>query len=113
MPRCGTGAGIFSFPQMFTGVSLGQALCWVLGWWWAWQVHGACHLMEREVRGSTLEADQLGLNPSSATYQRDLESYSSSLSFTFLICKMGIDIAPGTQGIYVNLKGHMMLGGAQ
>lgn len=73
----------------------------------------ACHLMEREVRGSTLEADQLGLNPCSATYQRDLESYSSSLSFTFLICKMGIDTAPGTQGIYVNLKGHMMLGGAQ
>ena len=64
------------------------------------------------VRGSTLEADQLGLNPSSAAYQLDLESYSSSLSFTFLICKMGIDIAPGTPGIYVNLKGHMILGGA-
>ena len=45
------------------------------------------------MRGSTLEADQLGLNPSSAAYQLDLESYSSSLIFTFLICKMGIDIA--------------------
>ena len=45
------------------------------------------------MRGSTLETDQLGLNPSSAAYQLDLESYSSSLIFTFLICKMGIDIA--------------------
>ena len=48
MPRCGTGGGIFLLPQMFTGVSLSQALCWVLGWWWTWQVHEACHLMEEE-----------------------------------------------------------------
>lgn len=84
MPRCGTGGGIFSFPQMFTGVSLGQALCWVLGWWWTWQVHGACHLMEQGVRGSTLEADQLRLNPSSATLLSTLSLKLPELHFLHL-----------------------------
>lgn len=40
---------------------LGQDLCWVWGWWWTRQVHGARCLMERG-DDSTLEADQLGVN---------------------------------------------------
>lgn len=64
------------------------------------------------MRDSTLEAGQLDLNPSSSTYQLLILSNLSSLSITLLIYKMGINIAPRTQAIRVNLSGHRMLGGA-
>lgn len=59
----------FFTSQMFTGVLFGPGTRHCVGCWgsgWTWYLELAFELRE-EVRDSTLEADQLDLNPSSVT----------------------------------------------